>query len=463
MPRQIAILVFTVLIVWLWRQDGKFRPRPSRILWIPLLWFLVLGSRPVPWWSWFFFGVGGSSIDIEGNPINLFFDGGLIMVSVLAISRRGFLWGSIGRKNLGLVLFFGFLGLSILWSEFPFASFKRWVREIGSIPVLLVILTEEDPLAAVATVFTRAAFILFSYSVLLVRYIPELGRVYHGSGGLEVVGVAPQKNSLGEVVVVCGIVLVWQISENWNQSGRSLRRAPMLQWAITLAMGLWLLWQSNSKTSLLCLAVGSAIILSTRIPVLARNPRRIVLTFLILVPLFFALDKAFQISAPLLRVIGRDATLTNRTQIWAAIDQHPTNPVIGCGFMNYWDAIGSLDLNGEQIELKTAHNGYLDVYLDGGVVGIVFLIVFLIHSGMAQSRAFIQAIPGGALGLALLCMVLLGNVSESLFARRTPLWICYVLFCLYIPRALAQTSAAAPDPTTLDEADVEPSPSLSPQ
>lgn len=455
LPRQLAILVFTIFVVWLWRADSKTRPQFSKALWIPFIWLLILGSHPLSWWVSFFFGIGGGgSSDLEGNPVNRLFYSALILASVVVVARRGVSWTEVIRSNPGVALFFGYLALSILWADYPFATTKRWIKEVGAIPVLLVILTDAKPINAIKVVFTRCAFILFSYSVLVIKYVPEIGRTYSRAGGLQVVGVSEQKNSLGEIVTVCSLILLWQLAERWSTERRGLLKAPVLQWLITLAVGLWLLKQCDSKTSILCLVVGGAILLTTKVPPLARNPKRVVLTCLVVAPLFFAMDSLFHIFEPLLGVLGRDPTLTNRTDIWAAVNEHPVNPILGCGFLNYWDALGPIEIKGYEVELKTAHNGYLEVYLDGGTVGVCFLLLMLLHVGIVQSRAFVQGAPAGALAFAIFCIILLANVSESLYARRTPLWICFLMFCLFTPRAAAAAGLRSQDNAMLDEEDL---------
>src|SRR5664279_3559334 len=122
MPRQVAIFIFTLFVVWLWREDAKFRPRFSKALWIPLIWLLILGSRPLSWWCWFYFGIGGGASDLDGNALDRLFYSGLIIVSIIIVSRRSFSWRSLLANNLGLVIFYGFLGATVLWAQYPFPT-----------------------------------------------------------------------------------------------------------------------------------------------------------------------------------------------------------------------------------------------------------------------------------------------------------------------------------------------------
>src|ERR1043166_3784410 len=89
MPRELAILVFTLFSVWLWREDNKSRPRLSKALWIPLIWLLLLASRPLSWWSWFLFGIGSSvTSDLNGNAVDRLLYSVLICLSLIVIPRR---------------------------------------------------------------------------------------------------------------------------------------------------------------------------------------------------------------------------------------------------------------------------------------------------------------------------------------------------------------------------------------
>ncbi|HVI77555.1 MAG TPA: hypothetical protein VM715_05225, partial [Candidatus Acidoferrum sp.] len=42
-------------------------------------------------------------------------------------------------------------------------------------------------------------------------------------------------------------------------------------------------------------------------------------------------------------------------------------------------------------------------------------------------RSFVQDHPGGVFAMAIFCMLLLTNISESVFARRGPLWSAFLM------------------------------------
>ena len=75
------------------------------------------------------------------------------------------------------------------------------------------------------------------------------------SGGLEVTGVTTQKNALGATVLVCAMVLLFDWLERRRAGKSGPRIAPSSLPPVLLALGLWLLALSQSRTSMLALAV----------------------------------------------------------------------------------------------------------------------------------------------------------------------------------------------------------------
>ena len=101
------------------------------------------------------------------------------------------------RKNPLLLVYFSFCLVSVLWSDFPFVTFKRWIKAIGDVQMVLVILAELDPFAALTRIMTRMGFVLFPFSILFIRFYPGLRVRPTNSWTQEPVGVTQQKNELG--------------------------------------------------------------------------------------------------------------------------------------------------------------------------------------------------------------------------------------------------------------------------
>src|SRR3569833_1720369 len=101
--------------------------------------------------------------------------------------------------------------MSISWSDFPNKTQKHWIKGIGDVLMVLIVLTEADVPEAIRSMFSRLAFLLLPISVLWIKYYTQLGRHLTLKWTESTVGVAEQKNSLGELCDILGIVLLWRL------------------------------------------------------------------------------------------------------------------------------------------------------------------------------------------------------------------------------------------------------------
>src|SRR6266487_3368493 len=214
MLSKLILLASLVLSWWLIRRDTARREGVSSAIWIPTLWVAIIGSRPVSMWL----GFGGGENTLEGSPLDSIVFFVLIFAAFITLARRRLNWSVVISENWPIFLFYAFLLVSVLWANSPLVSFKRWFKEFGNIAVLLVILTERNPQQALRAVFVRCAYLMLPLSVVFIRFFPSMGRFYsiHGGEG-EITGVTTQKNSLGVLLLVCGLVLLWDWLELWKK------------------------------------------------------------------------------------------------------------------------------------------------------------------------------------------------------------------------------------------------------
>lgn len=425
MPPSFALAICWVTIGWFFYKDQRKRPHCSNALWIPVVWLLLLGSHPLSFWL----GVSATGDDLDGNPFDRMVYVTMIVISMAIVFRRGLTLGGIIRANQAMFLFYLFLVATVLWADFPFVLIKRWIKEVGAIFVTLIILTENEPLEAIEAVFVRCAYVLLPLSVVFIKYVPSLGRVMDHSGIWQYVGVTNQKNSLGEIALVFSAVIIWSMIRHYErQRQKSLKE--FLWPLLVVVMGVWLLHISDSMTSTLCLGIAAVILLSHKLPFLKLRPRFALFLFLVALPFIMLLKSVPDIADPLLAMLGRNPTLTNRTEIWQVVRDHPVNPLIGCGYLMYWDLHKSVMVGEYMVSLKTIHNGYLEIYLDGGYLGLAALFFMLICLGVRAAKAYLGGSSYGRLLLAVFVVTLFFNLSESIYARRGPLWFSFLLFCI---------------------------------
>ena len=407
------------------------KERVSLAMWLPLLWMLRCGSRSLIYWFDPQAAMASDSNDLlTGNPFDRNF---FIMLEVMAVGvlvYRKFDVLHFAKNNKILLLLFIYMLSSFLWSAFPDVSIRRWVRTLGDLLMVLVILSETNVVASLDWMYRRFVYLLIPVSVFFVKYMRDLGVAYDFTGKAEMwVGVTTHKNSLGQLVVIGSIFLVWAaLRKKWR-----LLDIPIFM------MGMWLLngsKSSSSKTSVMVFLLGASLIF-----ILSRmkNVKIIAVTlFTPLIVLFLTeamLEVFFKSSIfnVILASTGRDATLTGRTDLWAAvIDLGMKHPLLGGGYGSFW--LGNFSNNLWQIFVwhpTQAHNGYIDIFVDLGIVGLTLAAALIVTALVNSYKDIMAGSDLGKFRFVLILMVLIYNISESSLIRPTSLlWFTFLLMAV---------------------------------
>ncbi len=445
----LALVVCALFIAWLVARDCRHRASVSVAIWIPTILLLILGSRPVSLW------VSGGSVRVVemGNeaarnlPDQMFFFF-VIVGSFVVASFRGLKWNKLFAANAAILLFYLYFAVSIFWSGDPTGSLKRLIKDFGMLFVIGVIFSEKDPLQAMRAVYVRCAFVLLPLSVVFIRYFPDYARAYSVAGDIMVTGVTTQKNSLGEIVLIFTLFLVWDYLET-RPEGEKLRW-NQIPWdrVILLLMGGWLLHLSESKTGLICTLVGVFLIVR-RGWLVSKTINRVVLAGALSLPFLLFFSQQFtSIIAPLIGALGRNMTFTGRTDIWEHITSKTVNPLIGAGYWNFWGGEGGYAISQAMNTIvPNAHNGYMDIYLDGGIVGLLMLFLLLVVCGrriIKYLKVNLDTDRYLRVRFAFLVVAVIYNLSESAFARLGPIWFTTLLMIVDFP-AMKPTVRKAPE------------------
>src|SRR5215472_7354506 len=175
MPPSVATLVCALVILALFLLQGDRKSKVSSALWIPVMWVLLGGSRSVTEWLGGQGPVESPNTALEGTPLDAAILSGLLAAGLTVLVVRKWRFGAFLQWNTLLFIFFFYCALSTLWSDFPFFALKHWVKALGDLVMVLVVLTDPDPTAALRRFLARPGFLLFPVSILLIKYYPSLG------------------------------------------------------------------------------------------------------------------------------------------------------------------------------------------------------------------------------------------------------------------------------------------------
>jgi exopolysaccharide production protein ExoQ len=340
--------------------------------------------------------------------------------------------------------------VAITWSDHPFVSFKRWIKILGHPLAALVILTEPYPDEAMKAFFKRSAYIILPVSILFIKYYPQWGRFFSSWGVGQNCGITLSKNELGQHCMVFGLFFFCYLLNTLRlEKSKSRRDELLLCWAF-IAMVAYLFRRLHCATALMTLIVGIAIVVVTMLPFV--NRKLIGVYAVAGVIAILAADATFGLFDYILDFLGKDPTLTGRTELWKELVQFDINPLFGTGFESFW--------TGERLQTlwaahwwkpNQAHNGYLETYLNLGLVGLFILIGVIVTTYRKIRLEFLNNFEWGRFRLSLLAAILLYNWTEAAFKLLNGLWFIFYIIALKCPKGRLTSVETSFSTTESDE------------
>lgn len=288
----------------------------------------------------------------------------LMVLGLIAIAIAPSRAARLAYENLALIALILWAGISMLWSVDASVTFQRALTVLVALLAAAGLVLRFSP-KRLAQLVAMTACIGMGLSLLLWLAGDPLA-VDPVAGGVR--GAFTHKNVLGQLTAVGTLMGVGLLQ---RPGGRVLG-------VTTVALGLLCLAVAQSATAIACTAAGVVILYvlgvigSRRLPpfvkpAMAAAGAAAAVLLILAYPL-------------LLETLGRDTSLTGRDLIWQfTLDRWEQRPWLGYGFRAFWTA----DYNSGLIAANfwaaydQSHNGYLQILLDLGIIGLALLLVWL--------------------------------------------------------------------------------------
>jgi exopolysaccharide production protein ExoQ len=433
MPATLALSLWLVCLLTLLYFDPARDSRTSWALWIPLSWFFIVSTRLPSQWFGSQVGIAATAFQ-EGNGLDRTFFLILMLLAIGVLFSRSYNWGGFLANNPALIALIGFALVSTVWSDFPLITAKRWFRDLGNYLMILVVLSDPQPFEAVRTFFRRFCFLLVPLSILLIKYYPNIGIQYsEWTGGAMYVGPTTGKNLLGVICLISGVSLFWDTVTRWSDRKERGTKLIILMNMSFMATSLWLLHITNSATSRVCLIIGCLVIAMLHSSWGSRHGGFI----RVLIPasflLYITLAFGFNLNGRIAEGVGRNPTLTDRTLIWDVVLRQRTDFLVGTGYESFWLGPRLWRIWAEVGPINESHNGYLETYLNLGVIGVFLVGAFLVTSYKSICKSFKSSPILASLSLALWTVAIFYNMTEAAFYWH-PVWIAFLVGAIAVPK-----------------------------
>lgn len=352
----------------------------------------------------------------------------LVSLSLFAASGLYLLknW-QIALKMLSplLILLLGWQFVTVFTSDYSAIAFRRYIFSITAIVTAMawVILPENTQHFQKMIKYLSLFILLLSYFGVI--FMPEIS-IHNMAEVLELVnagswrGHFAHKNIAGPAMIVLIIYNLYL-----------LRKEDFLIPAINIILATIFLIYSNNKTSIGLVLI--ALLVAQIIRTVRILPLQL-LAFFIPIILMAALTIGTVLNFSLYDLVSSaisDPSFTGRTDIWKfAFEQLRAHPWIGFGFDTFWNMSnlvnGGYDIETWAARAGHAHNGYINLALSSGAIGVILFAIWMLFSPLLDYNRSQKNGNDPALATMYLriwvFMMLYANLESPFFAPRGQVW-----------------------------------------
>lgn len=304
------------------------------------------------------------------------------------------------RLSAPLLAFSLWCVVSITWSADPDTSVHRLADLLALVTAGW--LAGQVCGRAVVRILARAVRVVLVATVVTLLVAPGWATAAGADGAPGWHGLFPHKNGLGFFCAFAAVTL-------WTQLPPGRSRWMWVGLVVVLLLG------SESASALAATATAAVVLVwSTARGRRAAGPARLVVDTAAATLLGLLVAVAVLRPGWVLEALGRDDSLTGRRAIWTAVLHHTADrPLVGQGFGGVWGENSPVTLalwRESRFDAFYAHNGWLDVLLQVGWVGLVLLGLLLIT---LSARAVRTGGRTGGWALGVLALLLVTAMTES--------------------------------------------------
>lgn len=317
--------------------------------------------------------------------------------------------------------FMGLAAASALWSEHPKGALVE-ATSTGIVIMAGLAVGAALSLDAILRTINRATVVIGAVSLFLGFALPHYGLHSGPAYAGTLVGLYISKNALAAVIIFGALAVLFR---EWPKGGGGLRIAGSYLIYIPVFV------KTESVTTIAILAAGLLIRVLYEWWRRSSSQLRIAAGALMLIPVLIIVALSWSIYTGALALLGRDATLTGRTNIWAAAtDAWLTKPWLGVGWGSFESdsTVSYFQYLHYGWVRSHAHSGYFQILAELGILGAAMLLVLLVVILVSIVRT-LKRRPTKANGwlLAAFFTFIAHNVAEQSM-RLLPMFILALVF-----------------------------------
>lgn len=277
----------------------------------------------------------------------------------------------VATRDWSLLLLTTFAITSLFWSENPLETADQ-IKALIRTMLLGIYLATRYPLRQQLQLLAWTLGIAAIMSVIVSVALPAYGTSV--ANNLFVwQGIFAHKQYLARAMTVAAVTFLLLVMENKNY--RWLKVAFLI-----IALGL--IWMSTSRTG-----IGFFVLSIFLIPLhkIFRQPfkvREIIILLMLLIFGGIAILIIGNLETIVVDIMNKNLEFNGRTPLWErCIELGLKRPWLGYGYAGFWSSPVSLEVGrggfwiGGELGKAHAHNGFIDIFLDLGLVGLALVLL----------------------------------------------------------------------------------------
>lgn len=343
------------------------------------------------------------------------------LASYITIPLIGLHWKElvfVVSRDWRIWLFLLWSFLSLLWSQNSFLTLQKFYLLLFA-TLYGWLLALRYPFSVALHLIGSAMAIVIASSALSIIIDSEWAVMTDPYAAGAWRGVMPYKNILGSIAAIACIVFVFL-------AHYETRRSRVMWWILAVSSLILIIGSRSATAFITFVCTVIAWLVMKGLAHFSRDDRfrvaAISCCFVIPVGIFGIIYWP-EIAA----LLGRSASLTGRVPLWQALIRIGQNqPLFGYGYGTFWSSVermNTIDVILLQLRFpwaSHAHNGYLEVWLELGVIGLIIIllpILFLIFRSGKMCLSQRKLFEKHDFTFAFLIFLLLNNFTEALLAK----------------------------------------------
>ena len=431
----VVLLAIIILILILYYTSKKQVYKPLENVFIHFLFYFI--AQCYPFASWHFLGVADMNSTAKSNLIRIGFYGFWVLLCN-SWFRKFWINLLILFEDPFLALFLLLAVLSSFWSETPLATLKTSLVMVV-VACLAAQVAKKYNWQKLFAIMRWNTAIIGILSVVVSLGMPSVGKI----GATAWNGVMGSGKALAPVMAINATLWymqsTYQPSSAWMSLAISVSSYPILD-------------RAESKAAVFVIFI--LIFFSSMIrtvksfnfrEALAITIIMIILTIVVTIVVLDNLEK-------IVTSMGKDMTFTGRTIIWAMLmEKIKKRPILGYGYGGFWQPSRgtdnpAVDILLPGVHISGAHNGFFEVVLQLGLVGLILLFlsycrtIVLAVKYMTSSKLNESIVP-----IVIWIFLIISNLAETEYYGFLGPHRIGFLYCLIVCRLSIDTRQKLPD------------------